>query len=100
MRLGRSKLGTVVHTGRSRAPHAPDSRMGPERDRSTQGHSSTVGWRRTARRDGRRTSIPPRRQSMLAFNVFGTKEIIVYVIVIVIVIALIAWYAMRGRSRA
>ena len=27
---------------------------------------------------------------MLAFNVFGTKEIIVYVIVIVIVIALIA----------
>ncbi len=35
---------------------------------------------------------------MLAFNVFGTKEIIVYVIVIVI--ALIAWYAMRGRSRA
>jgi hypothetical protein len=37
---------------------------------------------------------------MLAFNVFGTKEIIVYVIVIVVVIALIAWYAMRGRSRA
>ncbi len=36
---------------------------------------------------------------MLAFNVFGTKEIIVYVIVIVIVIALIAWYAMRGRTR-
>jgi uncharacterized membrane protein len=36
---------------------------------------------------------------MLAFNVFGTKEIIVYVVVIVIVIA-IAWYAMRGRSRA
>jgi hypothetical protein len=73
---------------------------GREGDRSTQEHSSTVGWRRTARRDGRRTSIPSRRQSMLAFNVFGTKEIIVYVIVIVIVIALIAWYAMRGRSRA
>jgi hypothetical protein len=44
-------------------------------------------------------SIQPRRQLMLAFNVFGTKEIIVYVVVIVIVIA-IAWYAMRGRSRA
>jgi hypothetical protein len=44
-------------------------------------------------------SIQPRRQVMLAFNVFGTKEIIVYVVVIVIVIA-IAWYAMRGRSRA
>ena len=43
---------------------------------------------------------PPRRQSMLAFNVFGTKEIVVYVIVIVVVIALIAWYLMRGRSRA
>lgn len=77
-----------------------DSTFGPERDRRTQEDSSTVGWRRTARRDGRRTSIPPRRQSMLAFNVFGTKEIIVYVIVIVVVIALIAWYAMRGRSRA
>jgi hypothetical protein len=38
--------------------------------------------------------------SMLAFNVFGTKEIVVYVIVIVVVLALIAWYLMRGRSRA
>ncbi len=35
---------------------------------------------------------------MLAFNVFGTKEIIVYVIVIVILIAG-GWYMMRGRSR-
>lgn len=37
---------------------------------------------------------------MLAFNVFGTKEIVVYVIVIVIVLILIGWYVMRGRSRA
>ena len=37
---------------------------------------------------------------MLAFNVFGTKEIIVYVIVVVIVLILIGWYVMRGRSRA
>ena len=34
---------------------------------------------------------------MLAFNVFGTKEIIVYVIVIVILVAG-GWYMMRGRS--
>ena len=36
---------------------------------------------------------------MLAFNLFGTKEIIVYVIVVVIVLIGIGWYAMRGRSR-
>jgi hypothetical protein len=37
---------------------------------------------------------------MLAFNAFGTKEIVVYVIVVVIVLALIAWYMMRGRTKA
>jgi hypothetical protein len=36
---------------------------------------------------------------MLAFNPFGTKEIVVYVIVVVIVLIIIGWYAMRGRSR-
>jgi uncharacterized membrane protein len=36
---------------------------------------------------------------MLAFNVFGTKEIVVYVVVIVVLIV-IGWYLMRGRSRA
>ncbi len=35
---------------------------------------------------------------MLAFNAFGTKEIVVYVIVVV-VLALIGWYLMRGRSK-
>jgi hypothetical protein len=35
---------------------------------------------------------------MLAFNLFGTKEIIVYVVVVVIVLIAIGWYAMRGRS--
>ncbi len=35
---------------------------------------------------------------MLAFNAFGTKEIVVYVIVIV-VLAIIGWYLMRGRSK-
>jgi predicted acyltransferase len=40
------------------------------------------------------------RPPMLAFNVFGTKEIVVYVIVVVIVLILIGWYVMRGRSRA
>ncbi len=36
---------------------------------------------------------------MLAFNAFGTKEIVVYVIVIVILI-IGGWYLMRGRSKA
>jgi hypothetical protein len=35
---------------------------------------------------------------VLAFNAFGTKEIVVYVIVIV-VLAIIGWYLMRGRSK-
>jgi uncharacterized membrane protein YqiK len=37
---------------------------------------------------------------MLAFNALGTKEIVVYVIVVVIVLAIIGWYLMRGRSKA
>jgi hypothetical protein len=37
---------------------------------------------------------------MLAFNVFGGKEIAVYVVVIVIVLILAGWYVMRGRTRA
>jgi hypothetical protein len=36
---------------------------------------------------------------MLAFNVFGVKEIIVYVVIILIIIGVV-WYTMRGRSRA
>lgn len=35
---------------------------------------------------------------MLAFALFGTKEIIVYVIVVIVLI-IIGWYLMRGRSR-
>ena len=34
---------------------------------------------------------------MLALNLFGTKEIIVYVVVVVVIIA--GWFFMRGRSR-
>jgi hypothetical protein len=37
---------------------------------------------------------------MLAFNAFGTKEIVVYVIAIVVVLALVGWYLMRGRTKA
>ncbi len=37
---------------------------------------------------------------MLALNLFGTKEIIVYVVVVVIVLLIIGYYVMRGRSRA
>jgi hypothetical protein len=36
---------------------------------------------------------------MLALNLFGTKEIIVYVVVIVIIVIAIIWYSMRGRRR-
>jgi uncharacterized membrane protein len=36
---------------------------------------------------------------MLALNVFGTKEIIAYVVVVIVLI-IIGWYLMRGRSRA
>jgi hypothetical protein len=42
---------------------------------------------------------PTKERAMLAFTVFGTKEIIVYVVVVIVLI-LIAWYLMRGRSRA
>ena len=45
-----------------------------------------------------RTTAQGDRQ-MLAFNVFGTKEIIAYVVVVIVLI-IIGWYLMRGRSRA
>jgi len=35
---------------------------------------------------------------MLAFALFGTKEIIVYVVVLVIIIAVI-WFVARGRAK-
>jgi hypothetical protein len=37
---------------------------------------------------------------VLALNLFGTKEIIVYVIVIVVLLIILGWYLMRGRTRA
>jgi hypothetical protein len=37
---------------------------------------------------------------VLALNLFGTKEIIVYVIVIVVLLIILGWYVMRGRTRA
>ena len=35
---------------------------------------------------------------MLAFTLFGTKEIIVYVVVVVIIVAVI-WFVVRGRAK-
>jgi hypothetical protein len=35
---------------------------------------------------------------MLALNLFGGKEIAVYIIIVIVVIAII-WYSMRGRRR-
>jgi hypothetical protein len=50
---------------------------------------------------GANRPIPTKEDTrMLAFNAFGTKEIVVYVIVVVIVLAIIGWYMMRGRSKA
>jgi uncharacterized membrane protein len=37
---------------------------------------------------------------MLAFNVFGTKEIIVYVVVIVIIILAVVWFMSRGKAKS
>jgi hypothetical protein len=37
---------------------------------------------------------------MLAFNVFGTKEIIVYIVVIVVIILAVMWYVSRGRAKS
>ncbi len=36
---------------------------------------------------------------MLAVNLTGTKEIVVYVVVIVVVVIGAVWYFGRGRSR-
>jgi hypothetical protein len=37
---------------------------------------------------------------MLAFNAFGTKEIVVYVVAVIVVLAIIGWYLMRRRTKA
>ncbi len=36
---------------------------------------------------------------MLAFALFGYKEIIVYIVVIIVIIAAV-WYVMRGKGKA
>jgi hypothetical protein len=36
---------------------------------------------------------------MLALNLFGTKEIIVYVVVIVLIIIVAIWMSLRSRRR-
>jgi hypothetical protein len=40
-----------------------------------------------------------RRYPMLALNLFGPKEIAVYVAVIVVVLIAAAWFFVRGRPR-
>jgi len=37
---------------------------------------------------------------MLAFTLFGTKEIIVYVVVIVIIILAVVWFMSRGKAKS
>jgi uncharacterized membrane protein YuzA (DUF378 family) len=36
---------------------------------------------------------------MLAFALFGPKEIIVYIVVIIVIIAAV-WYVMQGRGKS
>lgn len=36
---------------------------------------------------------------MLALNLLGTKEIIVYVVVVIVLLVIVGWAVMRGRSR-
>jgi len=36
---------------------------------------------------------------MLALNLLGTKEIIVYVIVVIVLLVIVGWAVVRGRSR-
>jgi hypothetical protein len=66
-------------------------------DPSLSGRAYDAG---TFPRGGAARKSRPRRTAMLAFNAFGTKEIVVYVIVVIVVLAIIGWYLMRGRSKA
>jgi len=36
---------------------------------------------------------------MLALNLLGTKEIIVYVVVLIVLLVIVGWAVVRGRSR-
>jgi len=36
---------------------------------------------------------------MLALNLLGTKEIIVYVVVLILLLVIVGWAVVRGRSR-
>jgi hypothetical protein len=40
-----------------------------------------------------------RREPMLAFHIFGAKEIAVYVVVVVLVVIVIVWSLMRRRTK-
>jgi hypothetical protein len=37
---------------------------------------------------------------MLAFTAFGTKEIIVYIVVLIVIIAAIFWFVSRGKANS
>jgi len=36
---------------------------------------------------------------MLALNLLGTKEIIVYVVVVIVLVVIVGWAVVRGRSK-
>lgn len=37
---------------------------------------------------------------MLAFALFGIKEIIVYIVVVIVIVAAVIWFMSRGRAKS
>jgi hypothetical protein len=37
---------------------------------------------------------------MLAFTAFGTKEIILYIVILIVIIAAIFWFVSRGNAQS
>ena len=66
--------------------------------------SRAPGYGRLAAR--RRPAPPERasthrgRPSMLAFTAFGTKEIILYIVILIVIIAAIFWFVSRGKAQS
>ena len=60
-----------------------------------------LGWVVGSSR-GRSSTLCPhtRGRTMLAFNIFGAKEIVVYVVVIVVIVIAAVWFVMGRRPKA
>lgn len=56
--------------------------------------TETLGWAQ-----GRTRRPHTKERTMLAFHVFGTKEIVVYIVVVVVIVIAAVWYLMRRRTK-